>query len=285
MTRSANRTPFVKMHGLGNDFVIIDARLQPFEVDAARVKAIADRRSGVGCDQLIKLEPAKGDGNCYMRIWNADGGEVEACGNASRCVARLLTDETGNPGSVIETGVGPLICTTHADGRVTVDMGKPGLEWQQIPLSEEMDTRRLAIGSIFGREGGNPQPAAVNTGNPHCVFFVDNVASVPLEKIGPTIENHTLFPERTNVEFAEITGEDEIRLRVWERGTGITKACGTGACATAVAAARKGLTSRRARVILDGGALDIEWRDTDDHILMTGDATLVYEGQLTDEIF
>lgn len=278
-------TPFVKMHGLGNDFVIVDTRDKPFELDGPRARAIADRRSGVGCDQLIVLEAPKAGGDCYMRIWNADGGEVEACGNASRCVARRLSEESGNQVSTIETVAGNLICETHADGRVTVDMGAPGLTWQSIPLAEEMDTRRLAIGSIFGREGGNPQPSAVNTGNPHCIFFVDKVMSVELEKIGPTIERHTLFPERTNVEFAEITGTDEIRLRVWERGTGVTKACGTGACATAVAAARKGLTSRKARVILDGGSLDIHWREDDDHILMTGDATLVFEGQLAGEIF
>jgi diaminopimelate epimerase len=278
-------TPFVKIHGLGNDFVIIDARQKPVDLTTENVRAIADRRFGVGCDQLIVLEPAKAGGDCYMRIWNSDGGEVEACGNASRCVARRMSEESGKAAATIETVAGNLVCETHADGRVTVDMGAPGLDWQSIPLAEEMDTRRLSIGSIFGREGGNPQPSAVNTGNPHCIFFVDKVSAVELEKIGPTIERHTLFPERTNVEFAEITGPDEIRLRVWERGTGITEACGTGACATAVAAARKGLTSRSPRVTLDGGALDIHWREEDDHILMTGDASLVFEGELADELF
>lgn len=275
---------FVKMHGLGNDFVIIDARINPIELDGSSVRAICDRRFGVGCDQLIKLEPANQGADCSMRIWNLDGGEVEACGNASRCVARLLSQETGKAETSIETKGGPLQCTANEDGTVTVDMGAPGLDWQSIPLAQEMDTRRLNIGTIFGREGGNPQPAAVNTGNPHCVFFVDDVAAIDLEKIGPAVERHTLFPERTNVEFAQVTGPDEIRLRVWERGTGITQACGTGACATAVAAVRKGLASRTSTINLDGGTLHIEWRESDDHILMTGEAALSFQGTLADEL-
>jgi diaminopimelate epimerase len=195
-----------------------------------------------------------------------------------------LSQETGKAECTIETKGGPLACKTNTDGTVTVDMGAPGLDWQSIPLAKEMDTRRLTIGTIFGREGGNPQPAAVNMGNPHCVFFVDDVGAVDLSKIGPAVERHTLFPERTNVEFAQVIGPDEIRLRVWERGTGITQACGTGACATAVAAVRKGLTTRRSTIVLDGGKLHIEWRESDDHILMTGEAALSFQGTLADEL-
>lgn len=275
---------FVKMHGLGNDFVIVDGRKTPIDLTGDLVRTLADRRFGVGCDQLILLEQPQGDADGAMRIWNKDGGEVEACGNASRCVARLLMEETGKDRVVIETVAGPLICMPAENDQVTVDMGPPRLDWKDIPLAEEMDTKRLTIGTIFGREGGNPQPAAVNTGNPHCVFFVDNVADIDLARIGPAVERHALFPERTNVEFAQVVGPNEVRLRVWERGTGITKACGTGACATAVAGARKGMTGRKVLVHLDGGPLNIEWRESDDHILMTGDAALSFKGELADEL-
>ncbi len=275
---------FVKMHGLGNDFVIVDGRETPIEPTGELVRTLANRRMGVGCDQLILLGKATSGGDGTIRIWNKDGGEVEACGNASRCVARLLMEETGKTEVLIETVAGPLKCTPAPGNQVTVDMGQPRLDWQDIPLAEEMDTRRLTIGTIFGREGGNPQPSAVNTGNPHCVFFVDNVGNVDLERIGPAVERHALFPERTNVEFAQVIAPNEVRLRVWERGTGITQACGTGACATAVAAVRKGLTGRKVQVHLDGGPLSIEWREEDDHILMTGDAALSFKGELADEL-
>lgn len=275
---------FYKMHGLGNDFVVIDRRNQPFELDRDRVRLLSDRKRGIGCDQLIALDETEGPADAFMRIWNADGGEVEACGNATRCIARLLAEETGKPTSSVETVVGILGCQAHGDGTATVDMGAPKFEWEDIPLSRPMDTRRLDLqlspidAQVFH------EPAAVNVGNPHCVFFVDDVSALDLEAFGPLIEHHRLFPERTNVEVAEVRSRKEIRMRVWERGTGITQACGTGACATAVTAARLGRASRKVDIILDGGTLNLEWREADDHMLMTGPATMSFRGTLTEDL-
>jgi len=267
--------PFIKMHGLGNDFVVVDARSHPVRFDSRRARAIADRRTGVGCDQLIVIEPPASDlADVFMRIQNADGGEVEACGNATRCVASLLADETGRRQAIIETAAGLLDAEVGDNGEVAVDVGRISFDWRDIPLSKPADTLHLEIGA-----GPLRDPVAVNIGNPHVVFFVDDSEAVPLEIHGPAIERNALFPERANVSAAEIRNGGHIRLRVWERGVGITRACGTAACATAVAAARRGLTGRKVEVILDGGPLHIEWLK-DDHVLMTGPVATSFAGTL-----
>ena len=275
--------PFLKMNGTGNDFVVVEARSAPFAPSEAEVRAIADRAAGIGCDQLIAIEPAPADApgaDAFMRIWNADGGEVEACGNATRCVGWLLAEAGGRDRVTIATAAGPLVAERAGERRVRVDMGKPGLDWTQIPLAEKMDTRgiELQVGPI-----DDPvlhTPGCVNMGNPHVVFFVKDVAAAPVKEVGPMIEHHHLFPERTNVGFAEIVSLDRIRLRVWERGVGETRACGTGACAALVAAARRGLTGRKATIELIGGELEIEWREDDDHVLMTGPIEVEFTGAL-----
>jgi diaminopimelate epimerase len=267
----------VKMHGLGNDFVVIDARERPFPIDEARARAIADRHTGIGCDQLIVIErPANGKGmvDVVMRIRNADGGEVDACGNASRCVADLLMRETGRDSIVIETGAGLLDAERANGGRITVDMGPARLDWRDIPLAEPQDTGHLDLSL-----GPLKDPVAVSMGNPHVVFFVDTVEMIDLKSLGPILEHHPLFPERVNVGVAEVRSRERIRLRVWERGAGITLACGTGACAALVAAARRGLTHRKATVAVDGGELEIEWLN-DGHVLMTGPVAVSFTGEL-----
>jgi len=267
--------PFIKMHGLGNDFVVVDARAEPFALTEASARAIADRRRGVGCDQLIVMEPpANGAAEVFMRIRNADGGEVEACGNGTRCVAALLMAESGRPHATIETLAGLLAAEAAGAGRVTVDMGEAKSDWRDIPLATACDTLHLDLSLGVLRD-----PVAVSIGNPHAVFFLDDVASAPLEALGPRLEHDPLFPERANIGAAELTGPDALRLRVWERGVGLTRACGTGACAAAVAAARRGLTGRRVAVELDGGGLAIEWRD-DGHVFMTGPAETAFTGVL-----
>ncbi len=267
--------PFIKMHGLGNDFVVIDARERAFAPDAARVRALADRRAGVGCDQLILVEkPRSPLADAFMRIRNADGGEVAACGNATRCVAELLMREKGGTHVVIETAAGLLDAEATTDGLIGVDMGRISFDWRDIPLAEPVDPLNLPVEAGPLRNG-----VAVNVGNPHAVFFVENVERVPLEHVGPLIERHPLFPERTNVEAAEVRGRDRLRLRVWERGAGLTRACGTGACAAAVAAAKRGLTDRAVTVELDGGVLRIEWL-RDNHVRMTGPVATAFTGLL-----
>jgi diaminopimelate epimerase len=271
----AQRT-FIKMHGLGNDFVVIDARERGIKLTAAEAQAIADRHSGVGCDQLLILEkPAKPNvADVFMRILNSDGSESGACGNGTRCVADLLMRETGRDKLVIETSAGLLDAERAPGGRVSVDMGPARLDWREIPLQEACDTARvpLAMGLL-------KDPVAVNMGNPHAVFFVDDIAKVDLTALGPAIERHAMFPERTNVEVAQLISRDRIRLRVWERGVGITLACGSGACATAVAAARRGLTGRKATIVLERGELEIEWLK-DGHVLMTGPVAVSFTGVL-----
>lgn len=271
---------FLKMHGLGNDFVVIDARKTPYAPAEAEVRAIADRKTGVGCDQFIVIEPAKTDGTAgFMRIRNADGGEVSACGNASRCVGWLLMEEAGAERVAFETNAGILQASRADNGRITVDMGQANLDWTQIPLAEPADTLRLDAVS----HGGFAGPTAVSMGNPHAVFFVDDAEAVPLAEVGPVFENHPAFPQRTNVEFVQVLSPTAVRMRVWERGAGVTQACGTGACATAVAAIRRGLTNRKVDVILDGGTLTIEWRE-DGRVLMTGPVALSYTGRLSPEL-
>ncbi|MDR3512668.1 MAG: diaminopimelate epimerase [Caulobacteraceae bacterium] len=271
--------PFLKMNGLGNDFVVVEARSAPFHPGADEARAIADRGRGIGCDQLIAIEPSS-RADAFMRIWNADGGEVEACGNATRCVGWLLMQATGRDRATIETGAGLLSAARAEDGQITVDMGEPGLDWSQIPLAEAMDTRNieLQVGPIDAPVLHTP--GCVSMGNPHVVFFVPDVKTAPVREVGPMIEHHHLFPERANVGFAQIVSRDRIRLRVWERGAGETKACGTGACAALVAAARRGLTDRKAVVELEGGALTIEWRAADNHVLMTGPVAVEFTGTL-----
>ncbi len=258
-------TPFLKMQGLGNDFVVFDARVQPLALTTAQVRGLADRRTGIGCDQLIVVESAEG-ADARMRIWNADGGEVESCGNASRCVAQLI----GHRASVL-TGGGRIELTPDGDG-ATVDMGEPRFEWDAVPLAYAMDTRDMPVSWDMLR-----RPGAVNVGNPHVVFFVDDIDAVPLADLGPDIETDALFPERVNVNVAQVIGRGRIRLKVWERGVGLTQACGTGACATAVVAMRRGLVDRTVMVELPGGTLRIEWRE-DGHIQMTGPAATSFKG-------
>jgi diaminopimelate epimerase len=272
--------PFIKMHGLGNDFVVLDARKRPIALTDAATKAIADRKTGVGCDQLIVLEPPVLAGaDAVMRIRNADGGEVEACGNAARCIAHLLMDARNDRPVVLDTTGGRISATAAGDGRVTVDMGPANTGWREIPLARQMDTLHLDYA-----QGPLKDPAAVNVGNPHVVFFVEDAEAIDLERLGALIEHDPLFPERINVEVVEVKGSDMLRMRVWERGVGITRACGTGACASLVAAARRGLTGRRAHVFLDGGALEIEWLENN-HVLMTGPVAQSFTGTLDESLF
>ena len=261
--------PFIKMHGLGNDFVVIDARTRPFEANDERARAIADRKTGVGCDQLIVLEPPTDrDADVFMRIYNPDGSEAGACGNGTRCVAWAMLDDpemsrasarAGSDRLTLETRAGLLAVVRVSAVDFTVDMGAPRLSWDEIPLAEPFpDTRRieLQIGPI-----DDPvlhSPGAVSMGNPHAVFFVDrDPDTYDLARIGPLLESHPIFPDRANISLARILDRSHIRLRVWERGAGITRACGTGACATLVASARRGLTERKATVVLDGGELGV----------------------------
>ena len=275
---------FLKMNGLGNDFVVVDARARKVRFSAEAARRIGDRHRGVGFDQLLSIETANGAGDAVMRIWNPDGSVAEACGNGTRCVADLLMTEMNTSAVTVSTAGGLLACTRGADGRVTVDMGEPKLEWQDIPLAERMDTRTLDIQMGPIDAPVLVGPSAVNMGNPHCIFFVADAEAHDLKKIGPMIEHHPLFPERANISLAQVKNKGEVRLRVWERGVGITQACGSAACATVVAAARKRLTDRQVRVGLDGGTLDILWRD-DNHVLMTGPTELNYTGELSDRYF
>ena len=263
------------MHGLGNDFVVFDARRRELDLSADQVRAIANRNTGVGCDQLIIMEPPRNaDADVFMRIRNADGSEVEACGNATRCVASTVMKERGADTVVIETVVGLLHAATGDNELITVDMGPVRLDWQDIPLAQSMDTLHMGI-----EEGPLRDPAGVNVGNPHAVFFVDDAESIPLETVGPRVEHHPLFPARINVEAVQVLSPTRLRMRVWERGTGITRACGTGACATLVAAHRRGLAERAAEVVLDGGTLRIEWND-EGHVMMSGPAATSFTGTL-----
>jgi diaminopimelate epimerase len=273
---------FIKMHGLGNDFVVIDARKRPFNVTATAACALANRHTGVGFDQLIIVEPPTDpSADAFMRIRNADGGEVSACGNATRCVARLLAEEGAANEITIETGAG-LLRARPADRDThyyTVDLGPARDGWREIPLAEDCDTDHLPLAL-----GPLSDPVAVNVGNPHAVFFTDDADAVPLEELGPKLEHDALFPERANIGVAQIIDRGALRLRVWERGAGLTLACGTGACAAAVAAHRRGLTERQVQVRLDGGDLDIEWLDNG-HVTMTGPASVSFSGAFDDALF
>ena len=272
-------TGFVKMHGCGNDFVIMDERLEPLALSPARAAAIADRHTGIGCDQLVLIQTAGPGADASMRILNPDGSEAGACGNATRCVAEVLSRETGKTSIVIRTISGDLPALLRPDGQIQVDMGPARLDWTDIPLSRPMDTLRLDLSADAVAE-----PAAASMGNPHATFFVADLDAIPIVRIGPRLEHDRLFPQRANIGFAQVLDAATIRLRVWERGAGLTLACGSGACAALVNAHRRGLTNRRARVILDGGALEIEWRD-DGHVLMTGPVATAFTGQIDQSAF
>jgi diaminopimelate epimerase len=276
--------PFRKMNGLGNDFVVLDARARPLALGEDAVRAIADRKEGIGCDQIIALEPsARAD--VFMRIWNADGGEVGACGNAARCVASLVAAERGEPKVSIETESGMLDAAVNGDGSVTIDMGAPRFAWNEIPLSGPApDTRRIEL-QIGPEDPMLRSPSVVNVGNPHCLFFVEDVAGHDLARFGPMLEHHPLFPERANISLVQVISPDHLKVRTWERGAGLTRACGTAACAAAVVAARRELTGRKVKVSLPGGDLLIEWREGEGHILMTGPYALDFEATLPAELF
>lgn len=270
MTQAAARDlPFVKMHGLGNDFVILESRGGPVRANPALARAVGDRHRGVGFDQMAEVLDSDA-ADLALTFWNVDGSPAGACGNATRCVAAREMALTGRDRVAIETAGGILRAERDAEGVVRVNMGAPRLDWHQVPLAREIDTLALPLPG---------SPVAVGMGNPHCVTFVADVGAIDLPRVGPVLEHNPLFPERTNVEFAEVRADGTIRLRVWERGTGITLACGTGACATAVAAARRGLTGRSVRIELDGGWLSLDWRD--DGIWMAGATAHVFDGVLT----
>ena len=265
------------MNGCGNRFVVFDGRARPWRKTAEEIRQIAHPNGEQAFDQIIGMESTP-NGDVFMRIWNADGSEVSACGNATRCVGWLVQRETRQEEILIGTEAGLLKARAAGDDMITVDMGEPRLEWEEIPLAEKMDTRfvDIKIGPM-----DNPvlsRPSCVNMGNPHAVFFVDDVNAYDIPAVGPLAEWHPLFPEGVNVGFAQVIDRQTIRLRVWERGAGLTLACGTGACAAAVAAARLGRTERKVKMILDGGELHIEWRESDNHVLMTGPVEL--EGEL-----
>ena len=279
MSHTAAPRPFVKMNGAGNDFVVVDALERPFRPTEDQVRALGDRAAGEGFDQLIAIEPSE-TADAFMRVWNADGSMVQTCGNALRCVGWLLMEATGSDRVVIDTAAGPTTASRAGDRRVTVDMGRPRLDWTQVPLSEDMDTRgiELQVGPIDAPVLHTP--GAVSMGNPHVVFFTDRQDDGFVSGSGSLVEHHPLFPEGVNVGFADVQARDRIRLRVWERGAGLTKACGTGACAALVAAARRGLTDRKAAVIVDGGEMVIDWDADTDHVLMTGPVEIERTGLL-----
>lgn len=257
---------FRKMHGLGNDFVIVDGRDRLPALTAGQIATLSNRRCGIGCDQFIVLEQASDPtATVFMRIHNADGSEAGACGNATRCVAALLFRERGRPDAVVQTISGLLPVRDIGGGLIEVDMGPARLAWQDIPLAAAMDSAHLPIS-----EGGVSDPVGVGMGNPHAVFIVEDAETVDVAGIGSVVEHHPLFPEATNVQFVEVVSRARLRQRVWERGVGITQASGSGACAGAVGAMRRGLTDRRVTTRMDGGDLVLEWRADDGHVLMTG---------------
>ena len=272
----ANRN-FVKMNGLGNEIVIVDLRRSPSPIGAGEARAAARQEP---FDQLMALYPARGDADASVRIYNNDGSEAGACGNGMRCLASLVSAQTGKAALNFETAAGVISCRRTGEGLFTVDMGVPRLRWDEIPLAKEMpDTRAidLAVGPA-----GAPilrSPSAVNMGNPHAIFWVDDVDGYDLGQIGPMVEHHPLFPQRANVTLAAVPARDHIVIRTWERGAGLTRACGSAACAVAVAAARLARTNREVTVTLPSGDLAIEWREADDHVLMTGPAAYEHDGR------
>ncbi|MDD3182273.1 MAG: diaminopimelate epimerase [Alphaproteobacteria bacterium] len=271
---------FIKMHGLGNDFVIIDGRDNGFLPSQEFCLRVADRHRGVGYDQLIVLDkPKNPTADLYMHIYNCDGSPAGACGNATRCVAKLLFKETGKQQAVIQTVTELLNVWQESDDIIAVEFGPPKLEWQDIPLEREQNTLCLPFIGL-----DVPEACCVNVGNPHAVFFVPDAMDIPLKELGPQLEHDSIFPNRCNIEFAQILDPTHIRMCVWERGTGITQACGSAALATLVAAVRRGLSQRKATIHMDGGDLMIEWRKSDEHIILSGTATLSFTGTLSEEL-
>ena len=276
---SMETVPFAKMHGLGNDFVVIDGRVRPIRVSEAAAQAIGDRHTGVGFDQLIVLEPPQSaEADVFMRILNSDGSEAGACGNATRCVVSKVLAESGRDRIVVETISGLLPASRNA-GEITVDMGPARLEWQDVPLAHAVDTLAVPIGL-----DGLGDAACCSMGNPHATFFVPDLDAVDMARLGAQLEHHAIFPARANIGFAQIVSPGRIRLQVWERGAGLTLACGSGACATLVAAARRGLTGRKAEILVKHGRLTIAWRE-DGHVLMTGPVATSFTGTLDPSLF
>jgi diaminopimelate epimerase len=271
------RVPFRKMHGLGNDFVVLDARAAPLALPEASVRWIGDRHRGVGFDQLVTLEPAT-DADVFLRFHNSDGSEAGACGNGTRCAASLVLAETGKPRIAIRTIGGLLGAERLADRpdglpRVRVDMGAPRLDWQSVPLARAMDTLHVPIGAF--------DAACCSMGNPHATIFVQELDALDIPRIGPALEHDALLPDRANIGFAQVVSRTQIRLTVWERGAGLTLACGSGACATIVNAVRRGLTERAATITMPGGDLTLEWREADGHVLMAGPVATSFTGELS----
>jgi diaminopimelate epimerase len=282
---AGDRLRYWKMNGLGNDFVIADTRSTPFRVTGGLARALADREAGIGCDQVAALEPSN-NADVFMRIFNADGSEVGACGNVSRCVAVLLARESSARECSIETASGLISAQADSADAASVDMGAPRFGWDEIPLAHPVDDANEVFIGPAGAGAAEDEvfslgPASVvNVGNPHCIFWVDDAEAIDLARIGPALEQHPLFPERVNVSMAQVDSRDSITLRVWERGAGLTRACGTAACAAAVGATRTGRTNRHVTVNLPGGPLDIDWRERDDHIIMTGPVEWEHRGEI-----
>ena len=261
--------PFMKMHGLGNDFVVINSRGRGAVTTPALARALGDRNRGVGFDQLAEIRDSA-EADIALDFWNSDGTRAGACGNATRCVADYVMQGTGRDAITLRTARGELAAVRRGDGMVSVNMGQPQLGWAEIPLSDDVDTLHLPLPG---------DPVGVGMGNPHCVFFVADAEGVDVAREGARVEHDPLFPQATNVEFVSVAAPDRLRMRVWERGTGITLACGSGACAAAVAAHRRGLTARRVTIALDGGQIEVDWRD--DGVWMTGPTAHVFNGVLT----
>lgn len=279
MTEAAP-THFRKMNGLGNDFVVFDARMSPIAMTEAKARAIADRATGVGCDQLIVLEPSQ-RADVTMRIWNNEGMEVESCGNASRCIADLLFAENKTARATIDTRGGFLVAEKAGEKLVTIDNGLPRFDWQDIPLSEKFhDTRYIELAVGPADKPLIHSPSVVNVGNPHCIFWVKSLDAVDLAKVGPMLEHHPLFPQRCNITLARVDSKDHAEIKVWERGAGLTRACGTAACAVMAAGFRLRKFNRKATITLPGGDLFMEVRESDGHVIMTGPVTYEFEGEL-----
>ena len=278
MAAAMSGIAFRKMHGLGNDFVVLDARARSLDLSEEAIRRIGDRHRGVGFDQLALIAPPANGGDASLRFFNADGSEAGACGNATRCVARLLLDETGQERVVLESIAGPLPAERLADGRIRVAMATPKLGWKDIPLAVPCDTVEVPL-----QRPPLSRPVAVSMGNPHAVFFVEDVRALDVEGLGAELERHAFFPERANIGFAQMLGPTVMRLRVFERGAGLTLACGSGACAAMVAAVRRGLAKDRCRIFVDGGELLIEWSG-EGPVYMTGTASLSFEGMLAPEL-
>jgi diaminopimelate epimerase len=268
MATMTHQIPFMKMHGLGNDFVIVDSRISPIQISAQIAQGLGDRHRGVGFDQLAVINDSS-DADVFLSFYNSDGSTAAACGNATRCIAQYEMDRLQVDSLSMITERGLLAAQRYGD-MVSVNMGHPMLDWDKIPLARPLDTLRLPLDGT---------PTATGMGNPHCTFFVENAEAVDLAQLGPIFENDPLFPERTNVQFAHVVGKNLLRMRVWERGVGVTLASGSSSCATAVAAVRLGLTGRKVEIQLDGGMIYIDWRD--DGVWMTGATLHVFDGVLT----